>query len=152
MSAVTVWFDPPEALSDMRAWLGERVFRPQPRGTLGDRLAFGFAEHFRAHPERPAIAIGADAPGVDADIIRRGTRALRSHDVVLGPAVDGGYYLIGLARPRPEVFDAIPWGTAGVYDATRAACAASGAAPAILPTLRDVDTKADAAALGLLTA
>lgn len=152
VSALTVWYDPPDALSDMRAWLGPRAFRAQPAGDLGDRMAFGFDEHFRLRPGRPAVAIGADAPEVDAGTIRRAADALDARDVVLGPAADGGYYLIGLARPRRAVFRGIPWGTGRVFEATRAACGAAGIEPAVLPTLRDVDTAEDARAMGVLSA
>jgi hypothetical protein len=100
-------------------------------------------------PTEPAIAIGTDAPGVDADVILRASRALGSAEAVIGPASDGGYYLIGLTRHRPELFHDVPWGTGGVFAATTAGCAAIGVVPEILPELRDVDRVEDLTALGL---
>ena len=149
VSSITVWYDPPDGGDEIRSWLGEFTYLPQPRGDLGARLAFAFAEHFSRMPTEPAIAIGTDAPGVDADVISRALRALRSAEVVIGPASDGGYYLIGLTRHRPELFHDVPWGTEGVFRATTAGCAAIGVVPDILPELRDVDRVEDLTALGL---
>ncbi len=149
VSSITVWYDPPDAGDEMRAWLGEHTYRPQPRGDLGARLEFAFAEHFSRRRTEPAIAIGTDAPGVDAGVISRASRVLPSAEAVIGPASDGGYYLIGLTRHRPELFHHVPWGTEGVLAATTAACAAIGVVPEILPELRDVDRVEDLTVLGL---
>jgi glycosyltransferase A (GT-A) superfamily protein (DUF2064 family) len=78
------------------------------------------------------------------DIIRRGA-------VVLGPATDGGYYLIGGTTPLPELFTDMPWGTDRVLSETRARLQRAGARGCELPELRDVDTAAAARAEGLLT-
>ncbi len=150
VAAVTVWYDPPEAADAVRSWLGQDVaYRPQPTGDLGARLAYAFAGHFAEHAEEPALAIGTDAPGVDADLIMKASGALRDAEVVIGPAHDGGYYLIGLKHHRPELFERIPWGTAGVLAATQRACAEAGITPNILPVLRDVDRVDDLVTLGL---
>ncbi len=74
---------------------------------------------------------------------------MRNAEVVIGPASDGGYYLIGLTRHRRELFRHVPWGTEGVLAATTAACAAIGVVPEILPELRDVDRVEDLTELGL---
>jgi rSAM/selenodomain-associated transferase 1 len=149
VSSITVWFEPADAAEEMRAWLGDLRYRPQPGGDLGARLAFAFESHFGQCPTEPAIAIGADAPDVDASVIVQAREALHTDDVVIGPADDGGYYLIGLARPLPELFEGISWGGGDVFDATSAACDALGIVPAILPELRDVDRLDDLKALGL---
>ena len=73
-------------------------------------------------------------------------------DVVLGPAADGGYYLIGLGRPAPDLFTGIAWGTAGVIEATLARAGAAGLAPHLLPPSFDVDQPADLARLRALLA
>ena len=149
VSSITVWYEPADAEEEMRAWLGDLRFEAQPEGDLGARLTHAFATHFAAHPGEPAIAVGADAPDVDAAAIERAGDALRSTEVVLGPANDGGYYLIGLARPLPELFRAIPWGTEGVLEATHAVCDKMRITPELLPVLRDVDRLSDLKALGL---
>jgi hypothetical protein len=69
--------------------------------------------------------------------------ALRTHDVVLQPATDGGYVLIGLARPQPPLFDSIDWGGPQVLRQTRSRIAALGLRCALLPALHDLDTPAD---------
>ncbi len=151
VSSITVWYEPADAEEEMRAWLGDLRFEAQPHGDLGARLTHAFAAHLAIHPREPAMAVGADAPDVDAAAIESAGNALRSTEVVLGPADDGGYYLIGLARPRPlpELFHAVPWGTEAVLEATCAACDKMRITPALLPVLRDVDRLSDLKALGL---
>lgn len=148
-STITVWYEPGDAGDEMRAWLGDLHFRPQPDGDLGARLTGAFDAHFAACPDLPAIAIGADTPGVDAGVIADARAALDSTDVVIGPARDGGYYLIGLARPLPALFENIPWGSGTVFASTVAACRACGIEPAILAERIDVDRVHDLTALGL---
>lgn len=143
VASITVWFEPPDALDEMRAWLGDCTYRPQPEGDLGTRLAHAFAEHFANNPGEPAVAVGTDAPGVDAGVIADASRALCGAEIVIGPASDGGYYLIGLTRFHGELFVGIPWGTERVFETTAAASAAVGVAPVILRELRDVDRVAD---------
>lgn len=146
---LTVWYDPPDAAAEMRAWLGPRpVYRAQVTGDLGARLAAAFAHHF-SRGDAPVIAIGADAPGVTAAVIHDALRSLRDADVVVGPAVDGGYYLIGLTRPAPELFQGIPWSTEGVLGTTRARCGDLGLRVTMLTLLRDLDTAEDLAPLRL---
>ncbi len=149
VSNITVWYDPPDALSDMRSWLGDWAYREQPRGDLGTRLSHAFATHFARPDAGPVIAIGADAPGVDAGSISRAAELLRTVEVVVGPTEDGGYYLIGLAHPCPALFTEIPWGTEKVFETTKVACEAAGLSITTLPVLRDVDRAEDLVALGL---
>ena len=146
---LTVWYEPADAEAEMRAWLGNRHrYLPQPPGDLGDRLRVGFATHFASDPE-PAVAIGADAPGVNAGVVEEAFARLRRADVVIGPALDGGYYLLGLIRPVPALFAGIPWGTGGVLHETLAICQRNGLAVGQLSPLPDVDTVDDLRAAGL---
>ena len=146
---VTVWFTPPEAAAEVRFWLGDRWdLRPQASGDLGARLSA--AE--RAVPRGwPWIAIGVDCPRLTGELLQEAVGIIRSGSVVLGPATDGGYYLIGGTTPLPEVFTDMPWGTERVLPETRARLQRAGARWRELPELRDVDTAAAAQAEGLLT-
>jgi rSAM/selenodomain-associated transferase 1 len=149
-----VWFTPAEARQAVRDWLqglGVAAFRAQAPGGLGARMATAFRHHFREQAQR-VILIGSDCPGVDSDLVSAALTALDRHDLVVGPANDGGYYLIGLRGVVPQLFRGIAWSTELVFDQTLARAHKLGFRPALLPTLRDVDTASDARAAGLLPA
>jgi len=121
--------------------------RPQRGGDLGERLAAALGDELAAGPG-PVLAIGADAPHIPAAALAEAAAALAGGaDVVLGPAADGGYYLIGLGAPAPSLFAGIAWGTSGVLEATRARAAAAGLRTYLLPPSFDVDRVADLARL-----
>ena len=119
--------------------------RCQPDGDLGARMATAFAAAFAAGAGRVAI-IGTDCPGLRADHLTGAFAALATADVVLGPATDGGYYLLGLRCPQPELFANKAWSTASVLADTVADARRLGLRVALLPELRDVDTAEDLAA------
>lgn len=129
----------------MRRWLRplhpELDFTAQRRGDLGARLAAACAREF-ARGAPSVLAIGGDCPGLDAAILRKAARALERTDVVLGPARDGGYYLIGLNQPQAELFDRIAWSTPAVLAQTRMRIHAAGLTFTELPQLEDVDDAA----------
>src|SRR3989442_12354416 len=106
---LVVWFPPPEEAAYVREWL-DRVarleFRPQVGRDLGARLTHAFARHFADGAKRVVI-IGTDCPGVTRHLIHQAFTALGRRDVALGPALDGGYYLIGLAAPQAALFRGI---------------------------------------------
>ena len=116
--------------------------RQQQGADLGERLAQAFVELLAAAGDR-AVILGADCPGLEAATLERAFEALGSHDVVLGPARDGGYYLIGLRRPAPGLFREIEWSTPRVLDQTRERAAKAGLMVALLPALDDLDTPED---------
>ncbi len=89
------------------------------------------------------VALNADSPTLPVAYLERAAELLESNDVVLGPAEDGGYYLIGLRRPQPELFEGIAWSTSRVASETLARAAALGLAAARLPVWYDVDTPAE---------
>jgi uncharacterized protein len=118
---------------------------PQTEGTLGDRMRHVFASLVAAGARAVAV-IGSDLPEIDPSIVAQAFDVLEGdHEaLVLGPAADGGYYLIAATR-LPDVFDGIAWGTAAVLTETVDAAARSGRRVALLPTLADVDTPQDLA-------
>ncbi|WOB45194.1 DUF2064 domain-containing protein [Thermoleptolyngbya oregonensis NK1-22] len=137
-----IWFAGGE-LSQMADWLGTSwALHPQPSGDLGDRLLSAVEGAIAAGAER-VVVIGADCPSVDAAILQQAFTALQSHDLVLGPATDGGYYLIGLRQPLADLFSGIDWGTERVFTQTRAIAQALHLSVATLDPLTDIDTAAD---------
>ena len=90
-----------------------------------------------------AVVIGTDAPGVGAATVHRALAALDSADVVLGPATDGGYYLMGLRAPGPALFTGIPWSTETVLSDTVARARETGARVTYLEVESDIDTEDD---------
>lgn len=111
---------------------------PQPAGDLGMRLTEGFC---RGH-SRPArtVAIGTDCLEVDAGSIEIAFRELDSHQVVIGPATDGGYYLIGSAEPRPGLFENIHWSSDRTLSDQLEVCRRHQWSTALLPLRSDIDT------------
>jgi rSAM/selenodomain-associated transferase 1 len=128
-----------------RHWVGFYLRYPQSDGDLGHRLRAFFQHYLRDFPR--VVVIGTDSPTLPHDYIHQAFAALHQHDVVLGPAFDGGYYLIGCRREIPALFDDIPWSTAKVLDATVQRVHESNASLALLPPWYDVDTVEDWAML-----
>ena len=90
-----------------------------------------------ARVDAPALVIGSDCPGVTAPLLRAAADALNDRRVVLGPANDGGYYLIGFREPVPFLFEDMEWSTPRVFPETLARLVARGWGPAVLPELTD---------------
>lgn len=112
---------------------------------LGARMRHAFDA---AHARGAALLLtGSDCPALDAAALREAARELASHDAVIAPAEDGGYVLVGLARPMPRLFEAIAWGGSAVMGESRARLAEVGARWKELGTLWDIDRPADYARL-----
>lgn len=128
---------------DFRAWLGPDLnYARQISGGLGERLSRAFEAAFRAGAQR-VVAIGSDAPDMTAPVLRKAVDALLTCDAVMGPAADGGYYLIGMRHLVPEVFESIDWGTERVYAQTVDALRRAGLSFAELEVLNDIDRPED---------
>ena len=108
----------------------------QGGGDLGAKMA-----RVRA----PALLIGSDCPGVTASLLRAAAAALDDRRVILGPANDGGYYLIGFTEPVPFLFEDMEWSTSQVFPETLRRLVERGMGPAVLPELADIDTPEDLA-------
>jgi len=91
----------------------------------------------------PAIVIGSDCPGLTPEVLRAARDTLQSDPMVIGPASDGGYYLLGYNEPAEFAFTDMEWSTETVFGETIKRFAAKGIRPAVLPELSDVDTAAD---------
>ncbi|TAF11220.1 MAG: glycosyltransferase [Nostocales cyanobacterium] len=127
----------------MQNWLGrDLVYQNQGEGDLGQRLVQSLVDAFQSHAER-VIIIGTDCPSLDPHILASAFEKLQVCDLVLGPALDGGYYLIGLCRVIPELFSQIAWGTSQVLKQTLEIAQALNLSSAYLPNLADIDRPED---------
>jgi rSAM/selenodomain-associated transferase 1 len=135
------WAGAPAARAGFATPPGFHV-RDQQDGDLGARLERAFEELLRA-PEDRAVIVGADCPALEPSTLRAAFEALESREAVLGPARDGGYYLLGLGRLAPALFRGIEWSSAQVLDQTLARATEAGLTITLLPVLEDLDTPED---------
>jgi len=123
----------------LRRWLGPGlVFSHQSPGNLGERMKTAFLNAFRQGAQH-VVLHGTDIPDLTVGHLDDALDALNSHDLVLGPSMDGGYWLIGLEKPA-DLFDGMAWGTSSVIDKTVAAARAQGLSVHVLSPLTDMDT------------
>ena len=128
---------------EMRHWLGDEwLCRQQSDGNLGQRMARAFENSFREGATGTVI-IGSDCPTLTPEILAAAFRSLDRSPAVFGPATDGGYYLVGLSRFVPELFQNIPWGTKTVLARSREILEHTGIKPVLLDRLDDVDRPDD---------
>jgi rSAM/selenodomain-associated transferase 1 len=152
--APVVAFTPADREAELRALLTDGVRAvPQQGADLGARLDRLLTD-FLAEGAPGAVAVDADSPTLPTDFVRQACAHLAGPetDVVLGPCDDGGYYLIGLRRPAPELFREMPWSTHAVLDETRARVRRLGLRVTLLPRWFDVDRGADLERLRASTA
>ncbi len=127
-------------------WLGDDlIFVAQPDGDLTDRL-------LAALQPAPVLFFGSDTPDLKDHHVERAVAALQDHDVVIGPAEDGGYYCIGVNGSYPFLFEDMPWSTDQVLPETMKRVTAHGLTCKTLETLSDCDTPDDLARWPWLTA
>lgn len=127
------------ARSDFVDWLGDDInLVEQAEGDLTARL-LALVE------PAPVIFFGSDTPDLTPDHVRDAIAALQENDVVIGPAEDGGYYLIGMRRPLPQLLVDMPWSTDQVLPQTLARLSALGVTPVMLSSLSDCDRPEDLA-------
>jgi rSAM/selenodomain-associated transferase 1 len=142
---VVLYVTPGNSIDKFVAWLGsDYVYVPQQGDDLGQRMKNSFADTFSSGYER-AVLIGCDIPDLPLRIIHEAFGALGRGDSVIGPAGDGGYYLIGFrsAAFLEESFEGIRWGTDSVFSETVSVLNRFGIAPHMLPVWHDVDTLED---------
>ncbi|MTJ10266.1 MULTISPECIES: TIGR04282 family arsenosugar biosynthesis glycosyltransferase [unclassified Anabaena] len=130
-------------LEKMQDWLGnDLVYQFQGEGDLGERMERSLISAFNQNVEQ-AIIIGTDCPGVNSQVLATAFEQLRICNLVLGPALDGGYYLIGLQPPIPELFTNIHWGTAQVFPKTVEKAQKLNLSIGYLQPLADIDRPED---------
>lgn len=118
------------------------TLRDQTRGDLGDRMRCIFED-----ADGPLLLMGSDCPTIDATLLRSCAQTLARSEAVFLPTLDGGYGLVGLSRPFPEIFDEMPWGTDAVMAITRRRLQSSGIVWEEPAEIWDVDTPDDLARL-----
>jgi len=127
----------------MAAWLGDDLnYYPQKGDDIGCRMTAAFQQAFAAGG-RHIILVGSDCPALTAAILHSALNKLKQLDLVLGPAMDGGYYLIGLNRPCPELFTEISWGTGRVLAETLKKAEEQSLSVGRVDTLYDIDRPED---------
>ena len=141
-AAIYVYYDG-GSLGQMTDWLGPDLnYRKQRGKDLGQRMAEAFAAAFRQEFQRIVIT-GTDCPGLQASHMEKAFELLRHKDLILGPASDGGYYLIGLSRNETALFRDVAWGSETVLEATIKIAVQKGLSFELLETLSDVDRPED---------
>ena len=136
-----IHFSPSDAEAEMRSWLKKfslNQFLPQPNGDLGPRLISAMDHGFASGADR-IFFLGGDCPGLTRSYLKEAEAALGETDMIIAPARDGGYVLLGLAKPMASIFEGIPWSSEIVFAATLRTAVASGLSFRCLPPLEDVD-------------
>jgi len=143
---LTVVYDPPEKEAGIKVWLKPfqiEDFLPQRGAGLGERLEHAFRFAFQRRPKelpvRRVMALGSDTLALTPQIVTEGFEALEAFDCVIGPAKDGGYYLIGLNFEDAGIFRNIPWSTHEVYQSTVQYVERERLSYHRLPMLEDLD-------------
>ncbi|MBU1043952.1 MAG: TIGR04282 family arsenosugar biosynthesis glycosyltransferase [Candidatus Omnitrophica bacterium] len=138
-----VFFDPGEKHEQVKKWLnGEVNLFAQSSGALGERLKTAFAQIFSLGSEK-VVVIGSDSPLLDQAMIDQAFFALDKSDCVIGPSSDGGYYLLGIKKPAPELFDLNVWSTNLVFVKTKQKAMKLNYKLSILDEHFDIDEKED---------
>jgi uncharacterized protein len=143
LASVEVHYTPESAADEVRDWVPPHwLLRAQGSGDLGARMDAAFVEAFAGGAERVAL-IGSDCPTITVQDIEDAWATLTDYDLVLGPATDGGYWLIALRQAQPALFQGIPWSTGAVLRETRARAERVGLRVGLLRERADIDTEKD---------
>lgn len=145
---VVVAHAPADAGPVVRAWLGDDVeYEPQADGDLGARMAAVFASRV-AHGADRVVIVGSDCPTITLKTISAALTALDDADVVFGPALDGGYYLVAARALHAVLFRDVPWSSTRTLEVSLTRARDAGLRVALLPAMRDIDTIDDWRAYG----
>jgi rSAM/selenodomain-associated transferase 1 len=138
--SVNLFYDPKVKAEEVRAWVLRDFHFAAERGSdPGERIqhAFDYTFHRRAGK---AIIISSDIPGLEFSLLEEAAERLDTDDIVIGPASDGGCYLMGMKPPTKSIFRGLPWGTTRVFKETSERIQRLGLKQSNLPRLSDVDT------------
>jgi rSAM/selenodomain-associated transferase 1 len=136
---------PPKSVEEFQEWLGPSFQYIQQKGmNLGKRLQNGFLAMFQKG-YRQVIALASDSPDLPPEIVQNAISSLQTYRVVIGPASDGGYYLVGFSSDSfiREVFEDISWSTETVFQETLSRVESVTSKVYVLPEWSDIDTKSD---------
>jgi rSAM/selenodomain-associated transferase 1 len=138
-----IFFTPCDNVQPLRLLVNDRLpLIPQEGETLGERMAaairWGLAQEYEG-----VLVVGSDLPTLPANVFHQAVRQLEDCDVVLGPTLDGGYYLVGARGDYPGIFQDIAWGTRHVFDATMCQLKRMDLKTTVLIPWNDVDTFED---------
>lgn len=132
-----------DGIAENDIWQGPHFHKKQQQGDdLGLRMSNAFTETF-AQGHQQVVIIGSDCYALTAAIVTEAISALAQSDAVIGPATDGGYYLLGLNQPLPELFEGIAWSTSTVAAATMSKLYEQDCSVTMLQALTDIDEEKD---------
>jgi uncharacterized protein len=138
-----LYFDPPSAVNEMSAWLsGANAYESQPEGDLGDRIIEAYRRGFAAGFSSVTI-LGTDAPEIRSSHFQEAFERSALNRVIVGPAMDGGFYLMTLNHHRPELFQNVPWSAAHTRAAIQENAKRLGIQWQLLQEERDIDEAED---------
>lgn len=136
-----VWYDHEIVADDF--WIPSDFQKSLQRGAdLGERMSYAFHNAFEQGYKKVLI-IGTDCPGITSGLIDSVFKLLEQNEVVIGPAVDGGYYLLGLKKFQADLFIGVEWGSSRVFENTIDKLRSDGRSYEILDELRDIDRPED---------
>ncbi len=141
-----IFFSPPEDRYLFESWIPGEKLLPQKGSGIGD-IMFNVLKELLGSGASKAVITGADIPGLNRDIIKDAFLKLDNADVVMGPAKDGGYYLIGMKKAHGEIFRGVSWSTDKVFDETVRIIEKMGLSYLTVKTLSDVDRAEDIAGI-----
>lgn len=127
---------------DIKKYQGNYSFEVQSEGGLGEKMKDAFRRIFNSGFEKLVI-VGTDCPEISNEIIKEAFLQLENNDVVIGPANDGGYYLLGMNKLVNGVFEDIPWSTDEVANLTKDYLELNNFSYSLLPILSDIDYEED---------
>jgi len=140
-------------VQEMQLWLGDDLsYEAQQMGNLGDRLCGVLRDRFQVQSSlscqsstssQSVVMIGTDCPGISADLLERSFQHLKSVELVIGPALDGGYYLIGVNDYYPQLFEGITWSSDRVFQETIDRAEGQNLTWVALEPLPDIDRPED---------